>query len=293
MRLVYILLAHQLPEQLIRLVDRLEGPDVHVLIHLDRNMSDHEVRLAHQGLAARANVEFLPRHRCAWGAFSLVEATLEGLRRCEALSYDYAVLLSGQDYPIKSRAQIDAHLDGLAGTSIIHHEPFPMEFWVDGGWHRIQQFHALGRPRWMQEGVRVLNALRLPHRFPRGKSPYGGAQFWALSQAAVRHVLDFIDANPKFVRFYRYTFVPDEMFFQSIVGNAGDAIATESDQVSFLEWDRPGMILTSDDFSTLTDDPHLFARKFDSRVDSVVLDRIDRELLSVRSTRRSVTGSTE
>ncbi|MDP2291903.1 MAG: beta-1,6-N-acetylglucosaminyltransferase, partial [Actinomycetota bacterium] len=139
MRLVYIVLAHQLPEQLIRLVDRLEGPDVRILVHLDRNMSDHEVRIIRQGLVARPNVEFLPRHRCAWGAYSLVEATLEGLRRCRSLTFDYAVLISGQDYPIKSREQIDRYLAGLDGASLIHNDPFPVEFWHDGGWGRIQQ----------------------------------------------------------------------------------------------------------------------------------------------------------
>lgn len=279
MRLVYIVLAHQLPEQLIRLVDRLEGPDVRILIHLDLNMPDHEVRITRQGLVARPNVEFLPRHRCAWGAYSLVEATLEGLRRCRSLTFDYAVLLSGQDYPIKSREQIDRHLHALEGASIIHHEPFPMEFWAGGGWDRIQQFHALGRPTWVRAAVRVVNRLPLRRRLPRGMQPFGGAQFWALSRPAVRYVLDFIDAHPSFVRFYRYTFVPDEMLVQTIVGNAGPALATVNDSVNFVEWDRPGMILTDDDFSTLVEAEQLFARKFDSRVDSAVLDRIDRELL--------------
>lgn len=113
----------------------------------------------------------------------------------------------------------------------------------------------------------------------RAACTVGGAQFWALSQSAVRYVLEFIAQNPAFVSAYRFTFVPDELFFQSIIGNAGDSIRTVNDAVNFLEWDRPGLVLTSDDFTTLVQTYYLYARKFDTRVDAAVLDMIDRELL--------------
>ena len=279
MRLVYILLAHQLPGQLIRLVDRLEGPDVQLLIHLDLNMPDDEVRTVHRELAARPHVEFLRRHRCTWGAFSIVESTLEGLRRCESLTFDYAVLLNGQDYPIKSRDEIDSYLEQLAGKSIIDNNPFPMAEWNTGGWNRIQDYQAHDRRRWLRGVARVLNALPLRRPYPRGIHPYGGAQFWALSSPAVHYVLDFIARNPKFVAAYRFTFAADEMFFQTIVGNAGESVPRVGDAVNFLEWDRPGLTLTSDDFPTLAQTYHLYARKFDMRVDAAVLDMIDKELL--------------
>ncbi|MDP2293496.1 MAG: beta-1,6-N-acetylglucosaminyltransferase, partial [Actinomycetota bacterium] len=186
---------------------------------------------------------------------------------------------SGQDYPIKSREQIDRYLAGLDGASLIHNDPFPVEFWHDGGWGRIQQFHMHDRPRWVRGVVRAANASPLRRRYPRGLHPHGGAQFWAMSHTAVKYVLDFVDRNPKFVRYYRRTLIPDEGFFQTILGNAGDAVRRENDCINHLEWDRPGMVLTGDDFATLAQTHYLFARKFDSRVDSAVLDRIDRELL--------------
>ncbi len=279
MRLVYILLAHHLPVQLIRLVDRLEGPDAQLLIHLDMNMPDDEVRTIRHALGARPQVEFLPRHRCSWGAFSIVEAALEGLRRCESRTFDYAVLLSGQDYPIKSRDEIDSYLERIAGKSIIHHVPFPKVDWENGGWDRIQKYHAYDRRRLIRGAARVFNAAPLRRRYPRGVHPYGGAQFWALSHSAVLYVLDFIAQNPRFVSAYRFTSVPDEMFFQTIIGKAGDSIGTVNDAVNFLEWERPGLILTSDDFPTLAQTSYLYARKFDMRVDSAVLDIVDQELL--------------
>lgn len=279
MRLVYIILSHHLPDQLVRLVDRLDRPGVTFLIHLDQKMPDDDVHTVDEGVGGRPNVEFLPRHRCTWAAFSIVEATLEGVRRCRSLDFDYAILLSGQDYPIKSNEAIDAHFRQLDGKSIIHHLPFPMPDWDNGGWDRIETYHAHDRGRAVRFAARVRRRIPVRRKYPRGLHPYGGAQFWALAQPAIGYVLDFVAQNPRFVASYKFTFVPDEMFFQSIVGNASDAIDTVNDAVNFVEWDRLGAVLISSDFGSLADASHLYARKFDVRVDASVLDMIDRELL--------------
>lgn len=279
MRLVYIILAHQLPEQLVRLVDRLDARGVRFLIHLDRSMSDEQTRFIRKALAGRPTVEFLPRHRCAWGEFSIVEATLEGVRRCGQLEFDYAVLLSGQDYPIKTHRQIIDYFAGLNGRSVIHEVPFPKPDWKNGGWDRLQGYHmgSVGRPlRWLAAGHA---RLRLKRRYPPGIHPHGGAQFWALSRDAVVAVLEFVQRRPDFVRAHRYTFAADEMFFQTIVANSV-GIDTVNDAINFLEWNREGAVLDSSDFESLRSTYHLYARKFDVRMDAAVLDRIDRVLLS-------------
>ncbi len=38
MKIVYIILVYQLPEQIIRLIKKLDTPDVSFVIHIDRNM---------------------------------------------------------------------------------------------------------------------------------------------------------------------------------------------------------------------------------------------------------------
>ena len=56
------------------------------------------------------DVTWLPRHRSQWGGFGHVRATLKGIDHVVAsgVPFDYAVLLTGQDYPLRSPAEIAA-----------------------------------------------------------------------------------------------------------------------------------------------------------------------------------------
>ena len=67
MKIAYIILAHRLPNQLVRLVSRLEAPSVSFFIHIDANTDDATYSEMLDGLIHRHNVHLLPRHRCSWG----------------------------------------------------------------------------------------------------------------------------------------------------------------------------------------------------------------------------------
>ena len=60
------------------------------------------------------NIYFLKRHTCYWGDFNIVKATCEGIKEIvkSGINFDYAILLSGQDYLIKSTTQIETICTG-------------------------------------------------------------------------------------------------------------------------------------------------------------------------------------
>jgi hypothetical protein len=49
---------------------------------------------------------------------------------------------------------------------------------------------------------------------------YGGSQWWVFNRYFVKYLLEFCNKNPDFIKFYKHTFVPDEMFFQTIIMNS-------------------------------------------------------------------------
>lgn len=69
-----VILAHHLPSQLARLIDRVTGPEDHVWLHIDARA---DVAAFH-GLD-RPDVTPLPRLPCRWGSLGLVRAALLGL----------------------------------------------------------------------------------------------------------------------------------------------------------------------------------------------------------------------
>ena len=116
MKIVFIILMHKSPEQAKRLIERLDSPESIFVVHVDRRAS-HEIFQSMKELAAKhERIYFAPRHRCYWGGSGIAAATLECVRTSLALdeTFDYAILLSGQDYPIKPLSRIFEFLrDGL------------------------------------------------------------------------------------------------------------------------------------------------------------------------------------
>ncbi len=130
----------------------------------------------------------------------------------------------------------------------------------------------------------------IPKRnFPTGFYPYGGAQFWALYKTHVNYVIKTIEENPLFFKFFKHVMVPDEILFQTVMGNYENS-DTEiiNDTLHFVEWYRKGAVLNFDDRQNILNTYHLFARKFDENIDKNILDWIDSFILSQDNHSRSL-----
>lgn len=299
MRICYLILAHRYPEQLERLIQRLDSSSTSFLIHIDRKTDDASYRRLVERLDERPNVYFLKRYTCHWAGFGIVQATMEGIRYAveHRLPFDYLALLSGQDYPIKSNGYIQEFLRDREGISFIHHNPFPFAEWEHhrGGWDRVLLWHfrtgtrhvvfpakeRFGSPRLDRLGDVAAALFPFKRTFPRGYHPFGGAQFWCLHRAHVRLVHDVLQEDPRFMRFFRFVDVPDEILFQTIAGNRIPPDQLCNDTLTHVEWYRPGATLYRTDLEALRASGHLFARKFDMTVDPEILDLVDQELLGV------------
>jgi hypothetical protein len=302
MRIAYLVLAHHRPRQLARLVARLSGPETRFFIHFDRNAPDAVFREAADALRGRQDVEFVERMPCAWGEMSQVAAIMGTLRAALAAEFrlDVAVLLSGQDYPIKNSAAIRDFFATRRGQSIVDCWALPSERWANelGGRERYEYWNVkVGRrflpifgPRGFANPLvdRLWNGLAslvaIKRRFPRGLRPFGGATWWALSRDAADHVCRYADEHPEVARFFRWVKLPDEMYLHTILMSSPHAARVVQQPLHFTSWPPLGAtsprILGAADFAALAAAPQLFARKFDQQLDAAILDRIDRELLA-------------
>ena len=125
MKIVYLILTHKLAEQLVRLVTVLNTQQSHFFIHVDAR-AESFFDEAKEKLSHFQNVNFVSkRYRCRWGQFSLIEATISCLETLikSDIQFDYAFLLSGQDYPIKKVAYIKSFLKSNRGKQFIEYFP--------------------------------------------------------------------------------------------------------------------------------------------------------------------------
>ena len=284
MIVAYLILAHDQPGRLERLVGRLP-PDSPILIHFDRRgRAEDWARV--QAFAARVpNVVLTARHRCQWGNYGIIAATLELIRGLvrSGQPFDYAMLLSGADYPIKSNARIAKYLGQHDGDEFI--ESFSLS--APNRWTQDEGLYGtpgkvLRRHLWFRS--RVYRLPGRPRRLPLGMTPFGGAQWWCLTSGAIRHIVRFTHDHPEVERFFRWSFIPDESFIQTVVSNSPFADRITGDDLRLAIWNRPDppypAVLKAADLSALLGSHKLFARKFDPQADGEIFDLLDKQAYS-------------
>lgn len=282
MRIAYILPVHRSPDQVARLIRRLATPNARFVVHVDRRAAPSVVAAIASGTEG-APVAFVERHRCYWGGFGMVRAALKGIRHLVAQDeeFDYAVLLSGQDYPLRSAAAIEQFLAGADGLSFMDAFPLPRaDGWGPrGGLNRVEDWHLIRR--------KALH-LRLPRArtLPTGLRPYGGGAWWSFARPVAEHVDRYVRENPAAIAFFEHVLHPSEVFFQSVVMSSTLADTVVPDSLRYIRWKGQAanpVTLGVADLEDMIDSGMLFARKFDPALDSTVLDRLDELVTAVTS----------
>lgn len=269
MKLAAIVLMHHRPQQAIELIDLLLQRNISVVIHVDANATDDLLKSVQSALAGRG-VEFADRVRCAWGEFSIVQATLNALLTIARIGWcpDYVMLLSGADFPIRPHGELVKFLDTHRGFEFIQSCPITQP-WVRCGpqAERLEHYFPAGwraSPSLFDLSFSIQSVAGIKRRLPDGISPYIGSQWWALTWPTCVSVLDFVRSRPDISAFFSTTLVPDESYFQSLVRTlvSGDRIANSS--LTYSEFDEDGQPLTlhNDHLHYLERQPFLFARKF-------------------------------
>jgi hypothetical protein len=298
MKISYLILAHSDPEHLGRLISALDNGNNTFFIHIDRKIP---VGPFTRAIPPSPKVVFLKKRKnISWGGFSIVAATILLIREAFARSdqADYFVLLSGLDYPIKSNAAIDEFLSSHPGRQYLRYTRMADCPFLRG---KITRYHFFDMHRRIGGYLETIIGRILPERpFLQGMVPYFGSQWWALSHECISYIVSFIDNNPRYVRFYRFAGIPDEMFFHTIILNSvflqhtdtrvsptkWDAYETPvpeaGEHIKYMDWnlsrEQPA-ILDDRDFERLQSSAMLFARKFTTEKSSGLIERLNRELL--------------
>jgi hypothetical protein len=276
LRFAYIISAYRNLGQVARLVRRLQADGVSFVVHVDKKTDRRAYVDLVSSLEDLPSVHFLERHTCHWGGFGHVRATLKGIDQLlgQGARFDYAILLTGQDYPIKSNDYIDRFFETERPKSFMAFSRLPRDSWSPrGGLGRIEHRHL------RFYGHHVRSPLR--RRFPAGLRPYGGGAYWCLSCECIEYVAHFVARRPDVVSFFRHVDIPDEIFFHTILLNSELRETIVNDNLRHIDWTqgRRPAILGVRDFEALAASPKLFARKFDMNQDEKVLEMIDRQLL--------------
>lgn len=289
MKIVYLLLCHKNPEQIIRLIKMLDAPDCYFVIHVDKKSGNLNI-------CQKDNVVLVEdafRVDVRWATISMVEATFELLKRAFQLDipFDYYCLLSGQDFPVKSNYYIHKYLKENNGSNYIevleHNNPL---------FTRYCKRNAIYYPNWMFSRRTSIKFIKKMYIYLSGgyskttsfwRRKYTddiqfeyGAQWWCLTNEAVHWIYDYY--QKKGLKLFLHSMTPDECVFQTLF-MLSPYRGSRKNKIMYFEWDKNGnnpRLLDEKDVSVLVNmKEYLFARKFDIQVDSKSIDLLERCLL--------------
>ncbi|WP_427159738.1 beta-1,6-N-acetylglucosaminyltransferase [Aliinostoc sp. HNIBRCY26] len=228
MKLAYLVAAHNTPNHMCRMLKALNSDHVYFFIHIDKK-SDIQPYQKNLNLP---NITFIQeRISVYWGEFSQVQATINLIKSALSsdIKFDYLILISGSDYPLKTPSQISDFFLKNSGKEFINLVEMPnpkaskmldriykyqMQTIIDKTYYRtlnkIINYGINKIIRWRRNYKKVLGDMKL----------YAGSSWWALSTDACHYILSYIDNHSPMVNFFKNTFFPDESFFHTIIGNS-------------------------------------------------------------------------
>lgn len=271
MRILFVCLVHDRAADVAETTRALvsSAEDAVALIHLDNRCSpnvkgDLSTHIGGEGAVWLVNEGVA----CGWGSFGLVEAVLNALNQAEANgdTYDYVILLSGACLPHKPIRQLERFLAENYGQEFIESGD---ESWILDGLRQERYlyrfwFNHKTHPRAERAFFKLQRALRLRRRFPGGLVPRFGSQWWALTWDTCRAILDYNRRHPQHLRFFREVWIPDEMYFPTLVHHlAPDRIAGYGlTHYKFSDKGKP-LVYHDDHVDHLAQLPRFFFRKAD------------------------------
>jgi hypothetical protein len=301
MRIVYIILSHKNHEQTLRLFNRLNMDGVSFVFHISTTCDPGYFEEIYSALKDRPNCYFAERAFVRWGDAGDVQAALNAIDTIsrEKLDYDYAFLLSGQCYPLKSHEVICRTLEKYKGKQFLEYTPFSK---LDEDYfHRIVQRHFwLGNLHFWypHQGRRnkllaaLLDLLIFPFMSKRKSVPPGyllfkGSLWWTLTKDCVQYLYQqsHSENGRNLMDLVKKTYHAGETYFQTVLMNSEYKDSVINKDLRYILWEEPEKddghpeILTTNHFDGIASSDCLFGRKFDMKIDSNILDMIDESLL--------------
>ena len=283
MKHAYLILAHNEPELLSLLVERLDDVRNDIYIHFDRKFSVFpDIKTLHAGLYILKD-----RVDVRWADVSMLEAEYKLFHAVvdSGSQYSHHHLISGVDLPLKNQDYIHSFFAQHQGKEFVGLHQRPMNSHADRAlhyWHPFtRSFRGSGCVfaikrilRYLVVQTQVLLGIRRNTTIPFHK----GGQWVSITRGLIDYLLE--QEERAFTIFSR-TFGADEYFVPTLIWDTPfmerlfDATDESRGAMRYIGWRADGQLIdfTPQDLPALQQTEYLFARKFNSR-DKVFLQEI-------------------
>lgn len=275
----YLIIAHKNDYVFSTLIKLLDYEHNDIYIHMDAKNTSYPVDYI-ESLASKSNIYHCKRISVNWGAYSVVEATISLIDKAISTGkYAYYHLISGQDLPIKSNAYIHEFFNQHKQKEFVH---FDSPIFTN--YERVNIYHFTQEKDGRNPSFigKILIKLQKIIKIKRNTNVnfQKGCNWFSITDNMARHI---IEKKEEVKKIFRYTLIADEIFLQTLLINSSFVnnlyhAQFDNNYISVMrhiDWVRGNpYVFRLTDYNELMNSPCMFARKFDSSIDSDIIDKI-------------------
>ncbi len=262
-----IILAHEHLNRTRQIARAMASKDCKIVIHVDAQTDDEEVRALQHLFRNNRHVAFVDRVTCEWGRFSLVTAGLNAaqmmLDRWPGISH--VVQISGSCLPLKPMPELFHFLKKHPGTDFAESVPAIGGAWVKDGLSD-ERFSLYFPFSWKKQrllfdlSVELQRKLKISRRAPVGLDPHLGSQWWCLSKRTLRAIIDDPDRQT-IDQYFSRCWIPDEGYIPTLVRKHSRKLVEKSLTLSRFDDQGKPHLFYDDHKTVLEQADFFFARK--------------------------------
>lgn len=282
-KMAYLLVAHKCPEQVNLFVQQLlDYGDCDMYIHVDKKRQEMVDQIIKSGRVHVCSV-----YDVRWGSFEIVKAGYYLMRMARESGKNYTHMYFGSGQDLLVRKGLYEYLDDHPETTFIHIENEVTSTNRASARYRVRWPHRLmvrndlHLYRFIRIGMQLLCKFGIvlfpnKNRLEKPISFYDGRTWFIAPIKVMEYILDFIDDNPDYEKFWEESLAADLMFFQTIIMNSpfADKIADELMYVEFGKTFRTNnhpLTITENMTERIGKGNYFCARKFEMEEDEEVI----------------------
>lgn len=248
MRLNYIITAYSQPDLLERTIHKLQHQNAWFYIHVDLRVNIEPFK---SRLSSCSHVKFLEKEeriKVEWGDISMVIAELNLIKKVlKDTEEGYIILMSGQDYPIKSSQYIHDYFEAHYPTEFVHAESVET---VSPRIKKIMKRHAswhwvtvsnkfkivilpyrciwfsglgmfkIGMLKYLFDTKLIALCIKLfftRKQIPQGLRLYAAETWWEITTQTAKNLVSILNEQPEILKYYSTFGLPEESMIQSLI----------------------------------------------------------------------------
>lgn len=288
----YLIIAHndfELLEKQLLLIDDLRND---IYVHIDTRAKNCKIEEL-CSCVKNSKIEIFQQYKVRWGDATQVKCEVFLLEKAIQKQYAYYHILSGVDLPIKTQEEIHQFFHTNIGKQFIHFDDVIVKQEVLDRVnynHYFSKFYKISKYKLINKlffildttGVKLQKILHIKkkHAF---KIIQKGANWCSITNSLARYILDRKEQINQLVKNSKCA---DEVFIQTLVENSEFKNQLyqrtyDNDYIQcarYIKWEsdnaKTPKTLTIDDFDEIFKSKAMFARKFNSKIDSKLIDKI-------------------